>query len=560
MNDRDVLSPPARPEWLSDCWRIGFILLLTVATRAWIMQHTEVLSRDSISFIRMALQLEDPPNDPLQPDRKLSRHEVIRGTYQPPGYPAAILAVSWPVRSFMGGTTCDSMVMSAQLTSVLASLLLVLPLYFLGKMVFDRQTAFVGTLIFQMLPVCMQVTSDGLSDGLFLLTSVTAIWFAAIAFRRKSLGWLFTAGLACGLAYLVRPEGLIVFMASGMVILAGKFREGARSRTILKQGGVLTAGLLIVMVPYVITIGKITNKPTGNSLLRWLEGGELKPTWIKTMDVPPPAEGVDLPLAAWYQDAASGKRPGAAWACKSLSLEFLKTSLYVTPFLAAIGLSLLWSRLRGDAAFQLLLAVGLCQALLLWFIAFGAGYVAERHLLLVTLCSIHLAAAAIPLIAEKMVQWHLPRRIASEQTWAIFIAVAFVTVCIPWGLKPLHANRAGHQAAGRWLATHEQPGDLLIDPFAWSEFYAGYMRECPRTLPVQKSVLSVLTTGENTHPRLHMMIIARQFAERGKIIYHWPENKPVEQAKVVIYRWEGDDFNAQYTEAHKKLPNSFQPK
>src|SRR5260221_3501066 len=125
---------PPRP-WLADCWRIGVILLLAFSTRFWVLRHTEVLSRDSIGFIRFALQLEEPPDG-------MSRPDVLRANPHPPGYSIAVLAVSWPVRSCMGGTTCDSMVLSAQIASVIASLLIVFPMYFTGKLLFDRQTAF----------------------------------------------------------------------------------------------------------------------------------------------------------------------------------------------------------------------------------------------------------------------------------------------------------------------------------------------------------------------------------------------------------------------------------
>ena len=79
--------------------------MLAFAVRFWVLQHTEVLSRDSIGFIRFALQLEKPPDGS-------SILNVIRNNMQPPGYPAALLLSFQPVRSYVGATTCETMVLS----------------------------------------------------------------------------------------------------------------------------------------------------------------------------------------------------------------------------------------------------------------------------------------------------------------------------------------------------------------------------------------------------------------------------------------------------------------
>ena len=151
-----TIDTPASPKafsWKSDGWRLGVILLLALVVRGWLVAHAVVGSRDSLGFVRYVLQLEDPPATPEHPGQPLTRRGVIAKAEHPPGFALAAWAVSVPVRSVMGGTSCDALVLSTQLTSVLASILLTLPMYCLGKLLFDRQTAFVATLLFQCLPV-----------------------------------------------------------------------------------------------------------------------------------------------------------------------------------------------------------------------------------------------------------------------------------------------------------------------------------------------------------------------------------------------------------------------
>src|SRR5262249_45727200 len=171
------------------------LAVLAVGLRAWQVRHTEVTSRDSIGYIRIAWELGHG-----------DWRRVVPAAHHHPGYPAAVLAVSVPVRQYLGGDLAAAMQLSAQLASALASVLLVVPMFYLGRELFDRRVAFWATLLFQCLPAGGRVMADGLSDSLFLLWAATGLVFAARALRTGSLPGFALAGLATGLAYLTRPE------------------------------------------------------------------------------------------------------------------------------------------------------------------------------------------------------------------------------------------------------------------------------------------------------------------------------------------------------------------
>ena len=160
-------APVHKHDWKADAWRLGIVLLLAIGLRAWMVTHTTLVSRDCTKFVRFALHLEDP-------SRGKDRLDVIKENEHPPLYPAAILAMSKLVRLQTGGVSVETMALSAQLVSAVAGVLLVFPFYFLTRRVFDRNTACAAATLFVALPVCVEVTSDGLSDGLFLLTAVSA--------------------------------------------------------------------------------------------------------------------------------------------------------------------------------------------------------------------------------------------------------------------------------------------------------------------------------------------------------------------------------------------------
>lgn len=560
MDDRVPTEITSGKQWLSDLWRLSFIVLMTLMTRGWVLLHTEVLSRDSIGFIRFALQLEDPPNDSLKPAEKLSHSALLRNTYQPPGYSLALLAVSWPVRSAMGGTTCDSMVVSAQLTSILASIFLIFPMYYLGKSLFNRQTAFIATLLFQTLPVSTLVSSDGLSDSLFLFMSAMALWTATMGMQRHSPLLYLGAGAFSGLAYLVRPEGLILVTAFGITLLICRFRNEIGWKSVLSRGCLLGLGLLVVMSPYVMTIGKLTNKPTGEGLLRWFGGGELKPSWMESSRKMAPAEAPSFPLAVWWHETKGSDESRLKWAIKALLSETLKGSFYILPLFAAIGFYASRHRFRSDTPLTQILVLSMCHFILLWFIASKAGYVAERHTLMIVLSECYFVAASFPILGELLASQKCLSRFGGESTWAALIAAVFIAATVPAGMKTLHANRSGHHAAGLWLASHRQPDDFVLDPFSWAEFYGGDLREPARISPGTTQVYAIVESlTANPHPRLHLMRTALAIAHQGELVFKWPADKPVDEAKVLIYRCDLLTFGtiwAQYAAIRSELESA----
>src|SRR5262245_8678451 len=288
---------------------------MAVALRVWVIANTTVPSRDCIVFVRYALLLEQPPSEAG------SFLGVIKTAEHPPGYPLAILAVSKVVRQFAGEPSPESMGLSAQIASALAGILLTIPLYSLVRNIIDRNTAFAATGVFGVLPGFVEVTSDGISDGLFWLTAVTALWFAVRTLRAVDRGPAAVnglgAGLTCGLGYLVRPEAAVVALSIGLTlagVVVAVWRQapfGIRSAGIrprLLAGSMLCIGFALVAGSYMLFIGKITNKPAGANLFN--ENPD--PTYFNRE-----ANGatVRLPLAAWYVKGSGENQP--VWALKS---------------------------------------------------------------------------------------------------------------------------------------------------------------------------------------------------------------------------------------------------
>jgi hypothetical protein len=526
---------------------LAILVAVVVAVRGWQITHTEVASRDSISYVRIAWQLEHAP-----------WRQVMPASPQHPGYPLAVLAISLPVRHFIADDLPRAWQISAQLVSVLASLLLLIPMFYLGKEMFDRRIAFWACLLFQCLPTSGKIMGDGLSDTLFLLLACMTLWLATVALRRRA-AWLFAlTGLAGGLAYWVRPEGALVVTATGFVLLGMQKVPYWRQqwRRVLLQGSALSLTALAVALPYMLIIGGLTVKNTPNLLMN-----QQRPDadWENRLR-PKPAEKAEpqahaaqpgsILLAAFFgpgdrtfdklakditdlRDVQNYRMPSRyVWAFQAFLYEAGKGFFYVVWMPMLLGLW--WRRERFLAVPGIWVGLLVCLTLLalLYRMAEKMGYLSDRHLLFIILCGTYWAVAGTLVIGEKLALGAVRlwpalagRRWTDGWTWALAILLLLVLAPLPRTLARLHSERAGFRSLGQWLAKHTPPGDFIEDPYCWAYYYAGrvFVEGC-RGLPISKPncFYVVMEESKNRHPRLEFLqaAVRSTLQQRGAKIIH----------------------------------------
>lgn len=546
MNEQPVSPASAAataPGW-SDRRRVGCILLLTLFVHAFIVLNTTVVSRDCIIFARYALHLETSPRDRFDPNKHLvAPWEVIKQAEHPPGYPAAVLAMSWLVRPLMGGVTPQSMALSAQLVSVLAAVLLVFPMFSLVRRLFDSRVAFAATALFQVLPVFAEVTSDGISDGLYLWTVVLALWFGTralekgFAWQAYASGW--GAGLCVGLGYLVRPDALIVGLAVGLTyagaVVAWLWRSAERRQAWgpFVAGVGLVLGVALFVAPYVLFIGKLTNKPSGQEMLQRVSGGDAKPTYF---DRNSRMKTVNVPLGAWWDPQAFAGQSQQVWAAKELFFkEYPKAAHYALPLFALIGVLALRRRLQDARLAMLVLLVAIHMSVL-WLLASKIGYVSQRHTLMTVFVTTIFGAASFPIIGR----WLLRGRPGNEWRGGMVCVLLILLTAMPRNARSLHAERAAHKAAGIWLAEHADPTIPIVDPYGWTEYFAGRtLHDWSRSSAYHNGpwVYAVVEpTSKSPHSRLPLFEPTQALLKQGEVIYQYPAEGPLESAKVVVVR------------------------
>jgi hypothetical protein len=539
--EEQAITPARRHPSRSDLPLLALLMALAAGIGAWLFWHTEVSARDSIGYIRMAWMFQQQPWT-----------EVLRKGGYHPVYPVLILAASQPVRLVVRAPEAVIMQISAQLTSILACILLVLPIFYLGRELFPRRVAFWACVLFLCLPASSRVLCDGVSEATFLLWAVSGLYLAVRALRGSSPLCFALCGVCGALAYLTRPEGAVIVGVTGVVLLGMQAVRPWRRpwRQTILCGAALSVAAALVASPLPLTTGRFTAKNSGRMMQDAIERdvSAAEPAFAPghqvaarehVPTVSPAHLMLSLPIGVWNIEA-KGEHSKVVWGLWALGFEIMKGFHWVAWVPALLGLWWFRDRLRTTPGSWVLLLLCLGIALLLLSVAIFLGYVSDRHTILLLLCGSYWAVAAVVLVSHWCSAVVLPR--LSLHVGAGFctalVVLGLAGSALPKTLEPLHANRSGFRPAGFWLGEHLQPGDEVLDPYCWTSYYAGYIFQQvsaahPSGGGATKKYVVVEYSGNN-HPHLPEHEKMLHLIEKGEEVYRWEEREG-KGRKIVIY-------------------------
>jgi len=478
----DVL--PARADVLC----VLALLCVSVALHGWLYFNTYTTARDSIGFAQLALQYESPKQAVVQFPCANPLDVMRRGEPpHPPVYPLIVLGVSKVVRKYHRGTLPEQMLRSTQIASMLGAVLLVIPMYVAAKRLYERRVAFTAALLFQLLPVSAQITSDGLTEAWYLLFVMISLGAAVRAVQDHRLLSAFWAGFWSGMAYLVRPEGLLAALCFGAVLVGLIALNRSRRSVSVRQMPLLILGAAMTALPYMAIIGAFTLKPGGAGMISDVAFAE-------------PAGAGPAIFAEVVDPLNDGAR--VLWTLKTLAKELTKAFHYAPCFFALIGIGAALARLKLMPEVGLLLMMVFGNLVVIGLHAVRNGYLSERHTLPVVFIGCFFAADGIFRTGDWSVR-NLNRVTITGRWTGWFYMVVISASCLPQAIRPLHANRFGHKLIGEHLRDHANEMDVVIDPYTWAQYYSGRsVRGVPTDPNPARYRWAILEDGETPHSTL----------------------------------------------------------
>jgi hypothetical protein len=459
---------------------LGWIMLLAAVLHGFGIARSLLPAQDGIQFIRVARRFQTEPW-PI----------VVQETDRHPLYPA-LLALFEPMVAALHGSGPDAWRVAAQVVSAIAAVALLVPLSLLARWLFDEQTAVLAALLFVVLPLPAELGHETLSDSVALAWFTLAFYWGARALAEGRLAMACGSALASGMGFLSRPEALILPLAVlataalGLLPLLTAAAHKAASRT----GRVLAAlgslglpappaqgrGIGALVVTFLVVVGLYSGLKGDVSeklALRWGRPYVVRHVAPRKLNHSLP-KGLDNPRWDFSPKEESAAAPHLSVA-RAAGVWVSAWSESLVWVFAALGLWGAWrAKLRPEARWGGALAavyLALFSAAVVVH-ATRFGYLSERYTLSALVVSLPWAAAGALAAAQAMQR----RRGWSQSGRGLrrWIAVgALVVAGLVVQVRSAHPSRWGHWAAGRWLQTHAQPSQAVLDTRGWAALVSG---------------------------------------------------------------------------------------
>lgn len=434
---------------MKHAYRIMILMGATALLLGWVITHSEPSSNIGLRDIRQAEQL----------DRGAWRDGLFRGIDHPL-HPLLIVGV----HELVGGGTSGSWQRAALLLCFTCGILLVIPIYLLAFELFDGETAWLACLLTIANPIIGFIVLNVLSESTFLLSWTFGLWAAVRFLRDGRFVWLPLA-IGCGaLAYLTRPEGMLLPVALAATLLLLPFSRATRINWPRWRRALafLAGGVVILVGPYVALKGGLGTKPP----------------IAQVLGLAPRAEPLALEREAPLPPSQTAIESHRVAAIQVLKILRDSVTLPLVPF-AIAGLILAGrnaSRTRPTVFLAIVLAgsaVGLLR------LHATAGYCSPRHALipgmLLTLAAAHAMTAMVRRVS-------IPGRwlgLGNESlrpgpaVWAILLAMLVVAPNL-YALGPMNPGPyAVYHHTGEWIASHVLVDERVLDMTDWSLYFSG---------------------------------------------------------------------------------------
>jgi len=359
--------------------------------------------------------------------------------------------------------------------SVLAGSAAVALAFLLMHDLFGPPAAWIGTVVLAVHSRAVEYASDVQTDGLYLALFLAGAWLVWRAWRSGSARLATLGGVASGLAYLVRPEGIgLVAVAAALACLAW-LRSGWSSSQALRWVFAVAVAAALCAAPYAIALERhtgawtLSQKKSVGGLLGAGAPPRITSSPTAAASPAPPwsvggrADRGDDGLAVVSAQSPSERALAAA---RMLGRTARSALRYGPLVLLVAGLIAARGRPSHRGVFSLVLLAA--YGSVLYALTYQHGYVSRRHALppMVPLLGyVGLGAIALGALAAR-----------GRSGRAAALAAVFAGVVVLGELasqrEPRREEERAARAVAEWLRDHAEPGPLAAARLRLG-YYAG---------------------------------------------------------------------------------------
>ena len=494
--------------------RIVLLMGCAAGLFGWMAGHTSVMFNDGLRYIGQAQRLDAG-----------SLKDGLLKAVDHPAYPTGIVLAH---RVLLAPNTPEGWQFAAQTASAVAGVLWVAPLYLVAAELFGGASAWLAVALALVVPLTGHTMADVLSESTFLLFWTWGLFTALRFLREGTFFWLPPTIAFAALAYLARPEGLLLPMA--LVATLGLMPLLRSTRLLWPRWwaavGFLVIGPALLVGPYIAMKGGLGTKPAVQRLL-----GTAPKSAATAVERQRPLDP-DQSTAKTYLLAV---RAMADSVREAVSLPLL-------PFVA-IGLVMAWPPGERSRPWMFVAIVLTASALALIRLHATGGYCTPRHAMIVAYLLIPAAASGLHTLMGRIA---IPGRwlgledvsyTAGPAVWLLLL----IALGLSFGretLAPINESMAGYRDAGDWVAKNVPAGEKVADVTGLSQFYgdrSGYTFANIIDAPNDSSLRYVVVREAHLRGPWPYCDQLRSLVEGLKPVATYPESPKKRQALVYVF-------------------------
>jgi 4-amino-4-deoxy-L-arabinose transferase-like glycosyltransferase len=495
--------------------RIVLLMAGAAGLCGWIAANATIMSTDGLRYIHQAQELEGGKT-----------FQALFRSIDHPAYPLAISAV----HRLIGGDGPVDWQRAAQVASVIAGALLVIPLYLVALEMFGASSAWLAVVLSFLVPVTGHVMGDAMSESLFLLFLFSGVWTSIRFLKEGRFSWLPPTILFAALAFWVRPDALV--LPAALVATLGVIPLMRSTRLLWprwwKAVAFLVIGPACLIAPILASKGSLATKP---AVMRVLGLGPRSAALAVERKVP---LDPNQSTAKTYVLAA---RAMAMAVRDSVTIPLLP--------LALLGLILSWPPGERGRPWVFLSILMVAWGLALIRLHATGGYCTPRHAMIL----------AYPLIASAAFGFErLITSIAIPGRWLgqvdgryrlgpiawIAVLAALVVAYKPEIEAPINNQFVGYRYAGGYIEENVPPDEKVVDLTGWSLFYGkrtGYTFANLIEAMGDRSVTRVVVRDAHLQGKWEYCKQLQQLIGDRKPVVTFPLQPEGKQSLVYIFDW-----------------------
>ncbi|HEX3446885.1 MAG TPA: glycosyltransferase family 39 protein [Isosphaeraceae bacterium] len=496
--------------------RMGLLMAAAAVLLGWVLRHKETSFADGLRYIHQAEKIQ----------AATWRDGLVKGIDHPL-HPLGIAAV----HRVLGGTDPTSWQIAASVLCFTSAVLLVIPIYLLTLELFGEKTAWLGCLLVMVNPIIGYVVVNVLSESTFLLWWSFGLWGSVRFLREGRFFWLPLAIGFGALAYLTRPEGMLLPAALVLTLLVLPLSRATRINwpRWWRAIGFLLTGVVLLVGPYIALKGSVGTKP-GIARVLGLAPRSLSLALEREKPIPPEQTDFDT-----YRIA---------------TIRMLKVfRAAVTPPLftvALLGIVLaapLAAKGRARAGLFLTIVLAASAVALVRLHATG-GYCTVRHGLVPGIILTLAAAYGLTWLIEKV---SIPGRWLGQADlrlrpgpaiWALLIGGAVVFPNIQSQGPPVPGPFSVYRETGHWIAENTTAQDKVLDLTDWSLFFSGrpgYIFANVYEAPADPSTRWLVVRAPHVNGHWHYSEVLRELIAGREPVALVPPKADLNQVQIRIY-------------------------